>query len=175
MEGSWGGGGGARSSGSLTGGMAQCLVNGRPGSAPTFARSSCTSNLKIPTPVLFCQVSGVRGSALVLVLDQCTLTGWDSKFDLQLLSEWGSKYSGVNRSILEISWHVALTLSNNLLQQDPSSSHVFLDFVFGSMSSFELCEFSAWTDYHGISFSLYHFHCFLKKYFHSMWVSYGSM
>ena len=39
------------------------------------------------------------------------LTGWDRKFDLQLLSQCGSMYNCLSRSISEIHWHVAGALS----------------------------------------------------------------
>ena len=47
-------------------------------------------------------------------LAQCqhTVTGWDGKFDLQLLSQCGSMQNCLSRSIPEIHWHVDGTLSN---------------------------------------------------------------
>ena len=43
---------------------------------------------------------------------QCTVAGWDGKFDLQLLSQCGSTYTCLSRSVPEIHSHVAGTLSN---------------------------------------------------------------
>ena len=43
---------------------------------------------------------------------QYTVTGWETKFDLQLLSQCGSTYTCMSRSISEIHSHVAGTLSN---------------------------------------------------------------
>ena len=41
---------------------------------------------------------------------QYTLTGWDSKFDLPRLSQCGSTYNCLSRSVPEIHWRVAGTL-----------------------------------------------------------------
>ena len=43
---------------------------------------------------------------------QYTVTGWDGMFDLQLLSQCGSTYTCLSRSVPEIHSHVAGTISN---------------------------------------------------------------
>ena len=40
---------------------------------------------------------------------QYTVTGWDRKFDLQVLSQWGRTFTCLSRSVSEINWHVAGT------------------------------------------------------------------
>ena len=47
-------------------------------------------------------------------LCQFAVTGRDSKFDLQLLSQCGSTYNDLSRFVPEIHQHVAETLSNQL-------------------------------------------------------------
>ena len=44
---------------------------------------------------------------------QYTVTCWDSKFDLQLLSQCGSTYTYLSKSIPEMHEHVALMISNH--------------------------------------------------------------
>ena len=68
---------------------------------------------KLALQWLPCQAPGVIGSELGLVgpVSVC-VTGWGRKFDLQLLSQCGSTKSCLSRSVPEIHWHVAGTLSN---------------------------------------------------------------
>ena len=48
---------------------------------------------------------------------QYTVTGWDGKFDLQLLSQCGSTQNCLSRSVPEIHSHVAGMLSNQQTNQ----------------------------------------------------------
>ena len=53
-----------------------------------------------------------------------TVTGWDGKFDLQLLSQCGSTSTCLSRSVPEIHWHVAWTFSNQQTTFSLFSVHV---------------------------------------------------
>ena len=69
-----------------------------------FSGSSHTSDFKIGTPVLPCQVPGDEGSAVGLVGPvsvYCDLVRYES-FDLQLLSQFGSTFTCLSRSVPEI-------------------------------------------------------------------------
>ena len=57
---------------------------------------------------------------------QYMVIGWDSKFDLQLLSQCGSSYKCLSRSVPEIHWHVAGTLCNQLTATSPISQTFLL-------------------------------------------------
>ena len=60
---------------------------------------------------------------------QYTVTGWDGKFGLQLLSQCGSTETCLCRSVREIHWHVAGTLSNQPTNKPSflaSSLHAFM-------------------------------------------------
>ena len=91
-----------------------------------FSRSSHASDLKIDTPVAI-----LPGAGLAFLgqrrdwLNRCqfTVTGWERKFDMQLLSRWGSTFNCLRRSVPEIHMPVAETLSNN--QPPPTIQHVW--------------------------------------------------
>ena len=77
-----------------------------------FPGSSHTSDLKIGTPVA--TLPGACQGQCWGWLDwyQYTVTRWDWKLDLQLLSQCGCMHSCLSRSIPEIHSHVAGTLTN---------------------------------------------------------------
>ena len=86
-----------------------------------FSGSSHTSDLNIGTPVA--TLPGAWQYRLQSQcwdwLDQCqyTVTGWGGKLDLQLLSQWGSTYDCLSRSVPE---RVVGTLS-----KQPTNKHLF--------------------------------------------------
>ena len=77
--------------------------------SPHTPQPCCTGDFKIGTPAAL-PVPGISRSALGVVgLVHCD---WVRKFDLQLLSQCGSRYSCLSRSVTEIHQHVAGTLIN---------------------------------------------------------------
>ena len=66
-----------------------------------FCGSSHTSDLKIALQWLPCQVPGVMGSVLGLAGLVSVYCDW-VRFDLQLLSQCGSTYNSLSRSVPEI-------------------------------------------------------------------------
>ena len=70
---------------------------------------------------------GILWSALGLrARCQNTMTGWDSKFDLRFLSQCGSTYNCLSRSVPEIHQLVAGTSSNQLTTKTKSQSRRIL-------------------------------------------------
>ena len=55
------------------------------------------------------------------------MTGWDGKFDLQLLSQCGSMYNCLSRSVPEIHWHVAGTLSKQATKPNLGTVSILRD------------------------------------------------
>ena len=89
------------------------ILGSNPACTGIFPGWSHTSDLKIGTPVATLQAPDVKGSVLGLVglvSVYCDWVRW--KFDLQLLSQCGSTYNCLSRSVPVIHSHVAGMLSN---------------------------------------------------------------
>ena len=91
-----------------------------------FVGPSHTSDSNIGTPLATLPGASEDQRWEYLVRCQHTVTGWDKKFDLQLLSQCGSTCSCLSRSVLEIHSHVAGTLSKQATSKQTATLKEYL-------------------------------------------------